>query len=285
MFLRETYAHTILERKASKLRKSTGNDQLRSVFDTGHSPRSRFAVAIVRPSKMLIFAPHISLLSLYMFLDYGSFYLVFTAMSSVYAGRYGFSTGSVGLTYIGLGVGSFFAAMVSGTVSDRLAQHLKSKSGGDHKPEYRLPLAVLASFTIPMGLFIFGWTAEQRQHWILPTIGSSIISFGATLSSVSTDDPLITHVLTNYNQMTISTYLIDTYGVYAASAVAASTVLRSLGGALLPLAGGPLFSTLGLSWGSSLLAFLAVAIIPVPVLFIKYGEIIRQKRLFNITVE
>jgi hypothetical protein len=37
--------------------------------------------------------------------------------------------------------------------------------------------------------------------------------------------------------MPISTYLIDAYQLYAASALAANTVLRSLTGALLPLAG------------------------------------------------
>lgn len=37
--------------------------------------------------------------------------------------------------------------------------------------------------------------------------------------------------------MPITTYLIDAYQIYAASALAANTVLRSLMGALLPLAG------------------------------------------------
>jgi hypothetical protein len=78
------------------------------------------------------------------------------------------------------------------------------------------------------------------------------------------------------------TYLIDAYNVYAASAVAASILLRSLGGALLPLAGGPMFLALGMGWGSSLLAFISISMIPVPIIFLKYGERIRQKTLFNV---
>lgn len=78
------------------------------------------------------------------------------------------------------------------------------------------------------------------------------------------------------------TYLIDAFQVYAASAIAASILLRSLGGALLPLAGGPMFSKLGMGWGSSLLALIAIAMIPVPIIFWKYGENIRQKTLFNV---
>lgn len=82
--------------------------------------------------------------------------------------------------------------------------------------------------------------------------------------------------------MACSTYLIDAYDVYAASAVAGSVLLRSLGGALLPLAGDPMFSALGIGWGSSVLAFIAIAMIPVPILFCKYGERIRRKRFFNV---
>lgn len=78
------------------------------------------------------------------------------------------------------------------------------------------------------------------------------------------------------------TYLIDAHGVYSASAVAGSILLRSLGGALLPLAGGPMFDQLGFGWGSSLLAFIAIAMIPVPIAFMKYGEKIRQKALFDV---
>lgn len=82
--------------------------------------------------------------------------------------------------------------------------------------------------------------------------------------------------------MAISTYLVDAFGAFAASAVAASTVLRSLGGAVLPLAGGQMFATLGLGWGSSLLAFIALAMIPVPIVFFRYGERIREKNLFGV---
>jgi hypothetical protein len=59
-------------------------------------------------------------------------------------------------------------------------------------------------------------------------------------------------------------YIVDTFDIYSASALAANMVLRSLGGAFLPLAGEDMYATLGLGWGNSLLAFIAVALIPVP---------------------
>lgn len=61
---------------------------------------------------------------------------------------------------------------------------------------------------------------NPSDNRIVPIIGSGVFSAG---------------VLGTF--MPISTYLIDAFQLYAASALAANTVLRSLMGALLPLAG------------------------------------------------
>jgi hypothetical protein len=75
--------------------------------------------------------------------------------------------------------------------------------------------------------------------------------------------------------MPISTYLIDAFTRYAASATAANAVMRSLLGALLPLAGPKLYERFHEGWGNSLLAFIAVALLPAPFILLKYGERIR----------
>ena len=62
------------------------------------------------------------------------------------------------------------------------------------------------------------------------------------------------------------------YTKYAASAIAASSVLRSIAGALVPLAGIPLYDRLGLGWGNSLLAFVSLGLGGLPLLFCRYGE-------------
>jgi hypothetical protein len=75
--------------------------------------------------------------------------------------------------------------------------------------------------------------------------------------------------------MTIQTYLVDAFTLHAASALAANTLLRSIFGALLPLSGLSMYDELGLGWGNSLLGFLSLMMIPVPILFRIYGEKIR----------
>jgi len=77
--------------------------------------------------------------------------------------------------------------------------------------------------------------------------------------------------------MCISTYLIDAYSIYAASALAANTVIRSVLGAVLPLAGQKMYLSLGLGWGNSLLAFIAIGLIPVPFVLMKWGEQLRAR--------
>ena len=77
--------------------------------------------------------------------------------------------------------------------------------------------------------------------------------------------------------MPASTYLVDVFTIYAASAMAANTVLRSLFAAVLPLAGQDMYAALGLGWGNSLLAFIALALMPTPLIFLRYGEKIRTK--------
>ena len=82
--------------------------------------------------------------------------------------------------------------------------------------------------------------------------------------------------------MPTQTYLVDAFTVHAASVSAAATVFRSLLGALLPLAGNSMYDALGLGWGTSVLGFIAVAFIPMPLIFWKYGQQIRESKFSQV---
>lgn len=77
--------------------------------------------------------------------------------------------------------------------------------------------------------------------------------------------------------------MIDAYTKYAASAIAASSVLRSIAGALVPLGGIPLYNKLGLGWGCSLLAFISLGLGGLSLLFCRYGASWRER--FSITFD
>ena len=75
-------------------------------------------------------------------------------------------------------------------------------------------------------------------------------------------------------------YLVDAFTAYAASALAASAVLCSILGATFPLFALQLYNTLGLSWGNSLLAFIAVVMLAIPPLLLYYSERLRSHPKF-----
>lgn len=81
--------------------------------------------------------------------------------------------------------------------------------------------------------------------------------------------------------MAIGTYLVDAFTIYAASATAANAILRSLGGAFLPLAGRPMFEKLGLGWGCSALGFISLLFCPGALLIYRYGERIQTNPRFQ----
>lgn len=59
--------------------------------------------------------------------------------------------------------------------------------------------------------------------------------------------------------------------------MAANSALRSVFGAAFPLFTRQMYHNLGIHWASSIPAFLALACVPFPFLFFKYGQQIRMK--------
>ncbi len=263
VFMRETYEPVLLERKTKRLRKETGNPDLRSRLDPGIPTREFFVRALIRPTKMLIFSPIVLLLSIYMAVIYGYLYLLFTTLTLVFEKTYHFSQGAVGLSFLGIGIGSMLGLVIFGVASDKMVK--KMSASGEMKPEYRLPPLVPGSLIIPCGLIIYGWASDKAVHWIVPIFGTLLVGLG---------------LLATF--MPIQTYLVDAYNRHAASAIAANTVLRSLMGAFLPLAGPSMYKALGLGWGNTLLAFIALALSPLSWIFFKHGEYIRKKYPVNL---
>jgi hypothetical protein len=257
----ETYAPILLARKATRLRKETGNEGYTSQLDDGIPSAQRFRQALVRPTRMLLFSPIVAAMCIYIAVLYGLLYILFTTFAPVFQGQYRFSSGTSGLAFLGSGVGMLFGLLYAGILSDRGIK-MKLARGLQPTPEDRLPwcIVVPGSLSIPAGLFIYGWATDRKIHWMLPEFGNGVTGFGMIL------------IL-----MGVQTYLVDAFTVHAASAIAACTILRSLAGGLIPLGGLQLYDKLGLGWGNSLLGFIALALAPIPVVFRVFGERLRGR--------
>ncbi|KAJ5947159.1 MFS transporter [Penicillium verhagenii] len=259
-FLRETYEPTLLDRKAARLRKQTGNTELYArTFNKDLTPSQILMRSIMRPTKMIFLSPIVFLLSIYCAFMFGLLYLLFTTFPGVFGETYGWGPGISGLAYLGLGIGMIFSIALFGLLSDKL---LKQPRGGTvSRPELRLILMIWCSPLVPVGFIWYGWSAKFHTHWIVPILGTGFIGISAFLI-----------------MMPAQLYLMDAFGTEgSASALAGNTVLRSLFAAFLPLAGPSMYSRLGLGWGNTLLGLIALAFVPVPWLFFKYGEYLRTR--------
>ena len=263
--IRETYAPVILEKKAARLRKSTGDDKYYSRLRKPGTPRQLFLAAIVRPTRLFFLSPIVTITCIYVAVAYGLLYLLFTTFTFVYIEVYGFSAVGAGLSFLGGGVGNFLGLAFIGYWSDKVIKKVQSE-GKAPQPEQRLDLTltVPTALLLPLGLIMYGWTAEKHLHWIVPMIGTGIMGFG--MIGIF---------------MVIQTYLVDAFTPHAASVTAANTVLRSILGALLPLCGLQLYDALGLGWGNTLLGLIALVLAPVPWLLHRFGERIRNNPRFQ----
>lgn len=265
IFNQETYPSILLRRKTQRLQKELGREDLRSAYDRNKSVEERrkrtvLARGIVRPVRMFFSSPILILLSLYVSFVFGLLYLLFTTITEVFIQSYQFSSEICGLVYFGLGIGFFAGLFIVAKTSDPTVIRLTKANKGVYEPEMRLGSCVIFALFIPISLFWYGWSAEKQTHWIVPIIG--LVPFGFGMMGIFAP---------------VQTYFIDVSGQYAASAIAGSTAVRCIFGAFLPLAGPPMYQTLGLGWGNSLLGFIALGLIPAPLLIFRYGGAIRKR--------
>ncbi|KAE9371183.1 MFS multidrug transporter-like protein [Stipitochalara longipes BDJ] len=264
-FLQETYAPVLLHRKKKTLIKETGNEALHTEFD--HPERTvakTLRISLIRPFKLLFTQVIVQVLALYMAYLYGLMYLVLSTFPGLWENEYHESVGIGGLNYISLGVGFFLGTQVCAPCQDLIYRALKARNDGVGKPEFRVPLMIPGALLVPIGLFIYGWTSQYHTHWIFPNIGAAIFAAGVIIGF-----------------QCIQTYIVDSYTRYAASAVGAATVLRSLAGFGFPLFAPYMYAKLHYGWGNSLLAFVAIGLgWPAPILLWKFGERLRKKSTF-----
>ena len=187
---------------------------------------------------------------------------MFGAFPIVFQEVRGWSQGIGGLAFLGVAVGILMGVGYS-IWDNRRYTAVEKEHGGEAPPEARLPPALVAAVALPIGIFWFAWTNYPSIHWIVCIIGTAPFGFGMVLVFLA-----------------LMNYLIDAYTIYAASVLAANSVLRSLFGAIFPLFTTYMYRNLGIHWASSVPAFLALICTPAPFVFYKYGEQIRMKCKF-----
>lgn len=276
-FLPETSTPTILLRRAQRLRRLTKNNNLQSQSETDQAKLTVNEVVVQslwRPLQINLFDPSVLFTSLYIGLMYGIFYSFFEVFPFVYStglpghasptNGYGMNAGQVGLIFLSISVGVLIAIVCYVTYL-RFVFEREIQTRGLGEPERRLICGLPASFLVPIGLFMFGWTGNSSPNipWIVPTIGITIFVVGIfTLFQV------------------IFIYIAISYPIYSASLFAANDFVRSSIGCAAIHFSRPLFINLGVGKGVSLLAGLSCGgVIGIFVLYF-YGASLRRKSKF-----
>jgi len=263
-FLEETYPPVILISKAAELRRRTKNwgihaKQEEIEIDFRELINKNFS----RPLRLLVTEPIVLLLSIYMAFIYGLLYLFLTAYPIVFQQIHGFNGGVGGLPYFGMIIGMLISGVYIVLTQPSYNRKLAANNGIP-VPEWRLPPVIYGGISFAGGLFWFGWSGYRADiHWIVPTLSGLLTGFG-----------LLSIFLQSLN------YLVDAYLMFAASAIAANTFLRSLAGAGFPLFSQYMFKALGVNWAGTLLGCVALLLVPIPVAFLVYGHRIRERSAF-----
>ena len=260
IFLKETYAPVLLERRKHQYENDEQNHKKYRYAGQDDRPlSSKIATSLIRPIRIFV-QPIVLTMSFYQALVFGTTYSLYTNMQKIYSGIYGLNTEQVGLLYLFPGVGFLIAVWFLVPRIDTVYNALTKRNKGEAKPEFRLPLANIGAVLIPISLFWFAWSVEYRAPWPATIISTFFYGLGQVM---------IINCVQNY--------YIDSFEKYAASAVAAGAVFRSVVGGITPLFAPLLFDALGYGWGISVFAFLAVAIAPAPLVFYYFGGTVREK--------
>lgn len=150
-----------------------------------------------------------------------------------------------------------------GFAADKVTERNKKRAtalGKDLQPEDYLWPMIPSGLVAPVGLLWYGWSLQTNASPMVPLVGLGV--FGFAMMGIF---------------QPAQVYLVNSFPIHSASALAAMNILRSLAGGLLPLAGHGLYDALGMGWGNSLLAFIAFAFAPVPFLLMRYGRRMRKK--------
>ena len=178
----------ILRDMARARRKKTSDDRWKAPMEKDKKSISRtIGLSLLRPFQLLIFEFMVLNLCLFSAILLGILYLFFGAFPLVFRNVYGFNLWQVGLSFLGILIGTLMAGAadpIFHRIRCRLVARLEKKTGihGSSEPEFRLPPAICGSFLVTIGLFTFGWTTFPHFHWIVPIIGSSIFGAGCVLT-------------------------------------------------------------------------------------------------------
>lgn len=266
----ETFKAAILKSRAEK----RGIKLIKQKIDFAYL---KFAVSafLLRPLEMLVVEPIVCLTSIYIAFVFAVLFGFFEAFPIIFKGVYRMDSAVSGLPFIGVGIG-LILGVIAYIVLDKVKYFPKNPDGTRGKrdeegkliwdpPEKKLLVAEVGAIFLPISLFWLAWTSKASIHWIAPTLSGIPFGFGLIWVFFGV----------------ILYYSMSFPPAYVASALAANNLLRYIMASVFPLFTVQMYTKLHIDWATSLLAFIALAMVPIPFAFRKYGPTLRQKSKYG----
>ncbi|WVF67123.1 hypothetical protein IAT40_001868 [Kwoniella sp. CBS 6097] len=235
--------------------------------------RAVYAKAFSRPPRLLLTNPVAFAFAMYYAYVYAVIYVFIVNLPLLFGEppfshpplfSYSWPQATLPLAYIPIGMGFFTGVGLAARYQDKIYKYMSKRNGDKGQPEYRLILTQIGMCIMPIGLFIFGWTAHSRHHWMGPFVGQFVIGLGLVLA---------------FN--TLQNFFVDAFYPYSAAAIAGATATRSIVACLLPLFTSEMWVKLGWGWGGTLLAMVAILGVPCPLIMFICGKRLRERYAFH----
>ncbi|KAE8451391.1 hypothetical protein EG329_004020 [Mollisiaceae sp. DMI_Dod_QoI] len=265
LFQPETFAPILLKWKASHLRQITGDDRFVAEVEIRADPfLTRLLHALYRPFILVAREPIVVLFALYLTVIYIILFTFLDGYTYIFGDTYGFSEGITGLAFLGIAIGLCGASLLVPLIhhwAKRDLALLQSSYGPTARlpPEKRLWFAMFGAPAVPISLFWMGWTNYPSVSYWNGLVASVLFGYGILCIFIS-----------SYQ------YIIDSYEMYAASALASLTVIRYVAAGGMVEVGIPFYQNLGVHWTLTILGAISALMVPVPYAFYRYGPKIRS---------
>ena len=253
---------------------------------------SMMSASLLRPFHLLFTEPILFFFSLWVAFAWAVLYLTFGSVPLVFARQYDFTIQQGGYVFTAMITGSIVATTL-GIYQEELLKHPSWQhkvDGGSENDSFdstcarngrvwtfvrryfpaeshesRLYFTCFTSVLLPIGLYMFGFSAQPSTHWFVPALAVGFASMGIF-----------------YIYLAVFNYLADIYQSYASSALAAQSFCRNVLGGVFPLVSGALFTNLGEDAAGGLLGAIATALTVVPWALVFFGERIRARSKFAV---
>ncbi|KAK4239568.1 major facilitator superfamily domain-containing protein [Achaetomium macrosporum] len=266
---RETYKLAILRRRVRKLVShhgagfgktfKTAFDDAEGVGEHASSDWRKLRDAVLRPAIVWCESGVLMAMSLFSSVTFAFYYVYSTTFSDILVDMYELSPVTIGSCFTIFSVGSTLSVFLCNSTLDRIYIRMRDTHKGVGKPEFRLPLAILGAFALPLSIAAYGWASEL--HLPLVFLLFAVCAMGTALMLA---------------MIPVMAYVVDGFGLYSASAMTGVIVTRCLMGTFLPLTTTPLVDMFGYGWGFTVLAGFGLLLAPIPIVMLRYGAYWRK---------